>query len=186
MITGAILLFSGMLIFLVLAIVYSKGEVFSHKSFYIVGTIIFVLALASFRFPKQIGLPFIIVAGFLVTAFAFLFLRFPLADELDPLVLRSDNLNAASVRIMRPSDVDFSREFASFQLINTEDPLSVDIYEFHLDEALPLAGGQVRSSPARIMQNGIVIMSNPMILRMPFINFITITEYQRDIFIEDL
>ncbi len=194
-ITCAILWFSGALISLTLAIVFSKGEVFLHKDFYIAGSVFFVLTAASFRFPKYAGFPLIIIAGFLVTVFAFLFLRFPLADETDPLVFRTDESKQAAVRIMRSSDTESLSEFAYFELSNLEDPLSVIVYEFHIDEAVPLAGGQVRSSPFEIIQNGALIFSNPMISRIPFLHFlkdenrkfvVNIQSYQRHMFVEAL
>jgi hypothetical protein len=194
-ISGAILWIAWMLVFLTLAVVFSKGDVFFHRDFYIVGGGIFVLAAVSWRFPKQIGLPFIIIAGFFIVAFAFFFLRFPSANTLDPLVFRTDKSNNVALRIMRLSNSESSAEFTTFQLSNMEDPLVIDICEFHIAEALPLSGGQVRSAPSKIVQNGTTVFINPMISRIPFFDtfkdemrksIISVKRAQRNYQIEDL
>jgi hypothetical protein len=195
MVSVAILWVSGMLVFLCLAIVFSKGEVFFYRGFLITGGIIFILMVLSYRFPKYVGFPLTIIAGFLIVTFAFLFLRFPLANEIDPLVVRTDVSNQASVRILRSSDSESPSESADFELVDLDNPLAINMYEFYIDETFPFVGGQVRSSPSEIVQNGTVIFTNPMISRIPFVDFlkdknkrfiIKIKESQRDISIEDL
>jgi hypothetical protein len=194
-IIAAILWFSGVIVFLALAIVFSKWDVFFHQSFYIVGIIIFVLSLAVCRFPKHVGLSFIIIAGFFIVAFSFFFLRLPVSGEIDPRGSRTDEPNQAVVRIMRSSGDEPLTGLTAFQLSNLNDPLIIDIYEFHIDEAMPFVGGQLRSTPVEILQNGTIIFINPMISRIPFINYfkdesnnsiIKIKQYQRDIAVEDL
>lgn len=197
-ITGAILWGSGMVVFLTLATLFSNGKVFLHQGFYLMGSVIFVLSLFSWMFPRHFGFPFVIAAGFFVVAFAFFFLRFPLADKTDPLVFRTDEANQAAVRILRSvhnDTTDSATGFASFQLVNTEDALAVNMYEFRIDEAIPFVGGQVRSSPAEIMQNNTVLYTNPIISRIPLQTFfkdenrkrlVSIREYQRNVSPKDL
>ncbi len=187
-VTGGLLWISGALVFLTLGVVFSRGEVFFYRGFYIAGAVIFILTGVSCRFPRHSGFPLVIILGFLVVAFSFLFMRFPLASETDPLVFRMDGSSQTAVRIMRFSDNESQREFAFFQLASLEDPITVDIYEFHFDELIPLAGGQVRSTPTTITQNGEVIFTNPMIRYIPFLDFfkdeskksiILVKEFQR-------
>jgi hypothetical protein len=201
-ITAAILWFSATIVFLTAAIVVSSGDVLSYKSFFVVGMIIFVLACVSFRFPKYVGFPFILVLGFFVVMFAFSFLRFPLikdasflASETNRLVFRLDESNNIAVRILRSSAKDSSKEFALFEPQNWEDPLSILACDFYIDEAVPIAGGQIRSTAAKIMQNGSIIYTNPMISRIPFQDFfknetrkpfVLIKEYERNVSIEEL
>jgi hypothetical protein len=201
-ITAAILWFSAMIASLAPAIVFSEGEIFLRGTFLVVGGIIFVLAAASWRFPKYVGLPLILIAGFFVVIFSFSFLRFPLirdasflASETSRLVFRLDESNQAAVRILRSSGERSSTEFALFEPLNWEDPLVILAYDFYIDEAVPLAGGQIRSSAAEIMQNDTIIYTNPMISRIPFQkffkdksrkSFVFIEEYKRNVSIEEL
>jgi hypothetical protein len=195
MISAAILWISGMIVFLTLAIVFSKGEVFSHKEFYIVGGILFVLSIFSCRFLKYFGLPLIILIGFLIVGFSFFFLRFPLANEIDTFVFRLEEANTCSVRIMRSFNPDFPTKFETFQLADEENALTITLFEFQIDESLPFVGGQKRISPAKIIQNDVIVFSNPMISRIPFFNLfknesqrsiIKIQEHQQSISINSL
>jgi hypothetical protein len=79
-ITLAFCLFSGLVVALAGALVYSNGLVVFEKSLYIPMAIAMGLMVLAVRFPRAAGFPLILVSGLVVIWIGYSYLRFPQLD----------------------------------------------------------------------------------------------------------
>ena len=87
--TVGFLFFSGTIIALTIAVIYSNWMVFYEISFYLPIVIIILLLILIFRFPRAIGFPAFIASGIFMVWITYSCLRFP--------VINGGRVNSASI-----------------------------------------------------------------------------------------
>jgi hypothetical protein len=88
-ITLALCLFSGMVVALAGALIYSNGLILFEKPLYIPVVIAASLLILAVRFPRAAGFPLILISGFIAVWIGYSYLQFPR--------INSDGLSLASI-----------------------------------------------------------------------------------------
>ena len=83
-ITAAFLFFSGAVIALTAALIFSKWMILKEFSLYPLAGIVALVLILAFRFPRALGFPFILATGVFVVWLGYNYLRFPVIDDTLP------------------------------------------------------------------------------------------------------
>jgi hypothetical protein len=165
-ITFALCLFSGMVVALAGALMYSNGLILFEKPLYIPAAIAAVLLILAVRFPRAAGFPLILISGFIAVWIGYSYLQFPRVN--------TNGLSLAS--ITNEGEAQYTVRFAAgsgappgsssgqdLRIQIAGEDQSLEFFFIHIEYAAPypLIGGENRGIITKVRDEREIFYSDP-------------------------